>query len=56
MGTMTSALEHTVYFLCEQRTEPYLQYGGGVAQLKNALCAESHLQRQALPDIERDGT
>ena len=52
---MAHALECTVHFLGEQRTEPYTRYGEGVVQLKNVLSTKSTLQRQALLDLGRCG-
>lgn len=49
------ALEYTVHFLGEQRTELYGKYCLGVAQLKNVLGAKNNLQRRALPGLERCG-
>ena len=51
--TRTFALECTVHFLNEQRTELYKRYSSGVAQLKNVLGAKNTFQSQALPALER---
>ncbi len=52
---MTYAIECTVHFLSEQRTELYEQYCSGVAQMKNVMCIKNALQRWALPNLERRG-
>jgi len=52
---MSFALEYSVHFLGEQRTELYGKYCSGVAELKNVLSAKSSLQRWALPGLESCG-
>ncbi len=49
------SLECKIHFLSEQRTEPYIGYGEGVAQAKNGFGAKSTLQSQALLEFERCG-
>lgn len=51
----THAIEHTVHFISEKRTELYQEYCERVSELKNVLCAKSSFKRQALPDLERSG-
>lgn len=51
----TFALECSVYFLSEKRTELYEQYCSGVSQLKNMLSAKNDLQSRALPGLGRRG-
>jgi hypothetical protein len=53
MVSMTFALECTVHFLSEKRTELYMRYCSGVSQLKNAASTKSTLQSRALPSLER---
>lgn len=53
MKYKTYVLEYTVHLLGEQRTEPYQEYGEGVAKLENRLGANSILERQAMLGLER---
>lgn len=53
--TTTFALEHTVHFISEQRTEQYKRYRSGVAQLKNVLGAKNDLQDQTCFGLGRRG-
>jgi hypothetical protein len=52
---MIYALEYSVHFLSEKRTELYEQYCSGVSQMKNVLSAKNDLHRWALPNLERRG-
>ena len=51
--TRVFALEHTVHFLSEQRTEPYKSTVKGVAQLKSVLCVKNDLQDQTCSGLGR---
>lgn len=51
----TYKLEREIRFLSEQRTEPYIRYGEGVAQIKNGFGAKSALQGRTCFDLERYG-
>ena len=55
MVFMTFAIECTVHFLREQRTELYKQYCSGVAQIKNVLGVKNTLQSWAFLNLERCG-
>ena len=47
----TYALECTVHFLIEERTEAYWKYAGGVLEMKNVLGAKSIKPSPALLDL-----